>query len=116
MDIRLRGASRFPCVRLVAFTLIALLTAVTGTPAQTPDTSAADSLGAALKILTSPGGQGLSIGGGSATGDIDTQVQALAGSPQLTQEIYALAGQVLAELMKSTGGDIKQLMETLDRA
>ena len=46
----------------------------------------------------------------------DRQVRSIAGSPQLTQEVYALAAQVLADLVQSTGGDVGKLSEALERA
>jgi hypothetical protein len=102
--------------RLVVFLLLVLLGTATGIRAQTLDPSTADSLATALKVLTDPAGRGALIGGSPAAAEIDRQTQALAGSPELTQEVYALAGQVLADLMKSTGGDLGKVMETLGRA
>jgi hypothetical protein len=101
--------------QLVLLMLLAHLFTVTQTPAQTADSPSADSLGAALKILTDPTGKGLSPGSDPAAAEIDRQVQALTGSPQLAQEVYALAAQVFADLLKSNGGDIGKVMETLER-
>ena len=47
---------------------------------------------------------------------MDQQVRALAGSDALTQELYALAGQVLTELARSTGGDPQKMLQLLERA
>jgi hypothetical protein len=105
-----------PVCRFVVLVLLVFLGAVIRIPAQTLDPSSADSLAATLKVLTAPAGRGLSIGGDPAAAEIDRQVQELAGSPQLAQEVYALAAQVLADLMKSTGGDTGQLTDTLERA
>ena len=44
-------------------------------------------------------GRSLSPGSDPAAVDLDRQVQALAGSPQLAQEVYALAAQVFADLL-----------------
>jgi hypothetical protein len=115
---RTRDGMRMPPLGvLVACMLLALLGAVTQAPAQTSDSSApsADSLATALKILTDPAGRG-ALAANPTAAEIDRQVQALAGSPELAREVYALAGQILADLMKTTGGDIGKLMDTLERA
>jgi hypothetical protein len=104
-----------PLGLVVAYIVLALLGIVTQVSAQTTDSSSADSLAATLKILTDPAGKD-AIGANPAAVAIDRQVQALTGSPELTQEVYALAGQILAELVKSTGGDIGKLMQTIERA
>ena len=69
-----------------------------------------------LKSLTGPGGKGGPLGAGAGSGDIDQQVRALTGSPELTQELYNLAAQVLGELLQSSGGDMNKLFDTLSRA
>ena len=53
---------------------------------------------------------------GAGSSELDQQVRALTGSPQLTQEVYGLAGEILAELMQSSGGDMNKLFDTLERA
>ena len=102
--------------QLVLLMFLLHLFTVTQAPAQTPDSPSADSLGAALKILTNPTGKGLSPGSDPAAAEIDRQVQALTGSPELAQEVYALAAQVFADLLKSNGGDMGKVMEALGRA
>jgi hypothetical protein len=102
--------------RFVALILLVHLGMVTQVTAQTIASSPDDSLAAALKILTEPTGRSLSAAGDPAAAEIDRQVQALTGSPQLAQEVYALAAQVFADLLKSTGGDMGKLTETLERA
>src|SRR5438876_42190 len=47
---------------------------------------------------------------------IDTEVRAMTGSPQLTQEFYDLAATIFEELAKSSGGDPNTMRETLERA
>jgi hypothetical protein len=101
---------------LVALMLLVQFAIVTEAPAQTIDPLSADPLAAALKILTEPTGKSLSTSGDPAAAAIDQQVHALAGSPQLAQEVYALAAQVFADLLKSSGGDMGKLIETLERA
>ena len=92
--------------------LVALVSVTLGflTPvhAQQADPGAA-ALTEMLKALGSPSG-------GAGSSEVDQQVRALTGSPQLTQEVYNLAAQVLAELVQSSGGDMSKLFDTLDRA
>ncbi|HXJ82800.1 MAG TPA: hypothetical protein VMS64_29445 [Candidatus Methylomirabilis sp.] len=66
--------------------------------------------------MTDSSGKAAPLGGGTGSDEIDQQVRALTGSPQLTQEVYNLAAQVLAELVQSTGGDTGKLFDALDRA
>ena len=47
---------------------------------------------------------------------IDQQVRALAGSDALTQEFYAVAGQILTELVQNTGGDAQKMLQAVERA
>jgi hypothetical protein len=68
-----------------------------------------------LKALTTPSAKGAPLGGAGSS-ELDQQVRGLTGSPQLTQEVYSLAGQILAELMQSSGGDMNKLFDTLERA
>ncbi len=69
-----------------------------------------------LKALTTPTAKGAPPLGGAGSSELDQQVRALTGSPQLTQEVYNLAGQILGELMQSSGGDMNKLFDTLERA
>lgn len=43
-------------------------------------------------------------------------MRALAGSDELTQEFYTVAGQVLTELVQNTGGDTQKVLQVLERA
>ena len=83
--------------------------------AQQADTGSA-ALAELLKSLTVPGGKAGSLGAGTGSGQIDQQVLPLTGSPELTQELFILASQVLGELLESTGGDMNKLFEVLARA
>src|SRR5215472_12411426 len=92
---RVERTMRISSLGFVGLTLLALLGAVTPAPAQTGNSPSADSLAEVLKLLTGPTESGLPTSGSPAAADIDREVQALAGSPELAQEVYALAGQVL---------------------
>jgi phage-related minor tail protein len=47
---------------------------------------------------------------------MDQQLRAIAGSDALTQEFYAVAGQVLTELAQNTGGDAQKMLQAVERA
>lgn len=47
---------------------------------------------------------------------VDGQVKALAGNPQVTDEIYKLSGQILEDLVKETGGDPVKMMQIMSQA
>ena len=84
--------------------------------AQEPDPVAGAALAETLKALTDPSGKAAALGDGTGSSEIDQQVRALTGSPQLAQEVYNLAAQVLVELVQSAGGDMGKLFDTLERA
>ena len=96
---------------------VALVTLVIHAPvkAQQGDAGSA-ALAEMLKSLNGPGGKGGPLGAGAGSGDIDQQVRALTGSPELTQELYNVAAQVLGELLQSTGGDMSKLFDVIARA
>ena len=96
---------------------VALVTLAIHAPVQAqPADPGSAALAEMLKSLTAPGGKGGPLGTGAGSGDIDQQVRALTGSPELTQEIYNLAAQVLGELLQSTGGDTNKLFDVIARA
>jgi hypothetical protein len=100
-----------------ALLVLALLTP-SGTPpaAQALDPAAAEALAATLRMLADPAARAEVLASDPAAAAIDRQVQGMAGSPQLVQEIYGLAAEVFADLARSTGGDARRLSEALDRA
>src|SRR5882724_7334873 len=91
MDYRMPMPSRILLVALVSITL-GFLTPVHAQPAD-PGAAALTEM---LKALGGPSGA-------AGSSEVDQQVRALTGSPQLTQEVYNLAAQVLAELVQSSG-------------
>ena len=84
--------------------------------AQALDPSAAEALAATLRMLADPAARGQVIATDPNAAAIDRQVQGMAGSSQLAQEVYGLAAEVFADLARSTGGDPRQLSAALDRA
>ena len=85
-------------------------------PAQTLDPAAAEALAATLRMLADPAGRGQILATDPNAAAVDRQVQGMAGSSQLAQEVYGLAAEVFADLARSTGGDPRQLSAALERA
>jgi hypothetical protein len=104
--------------RLGTGLLVLALLAPCGTPpaAQALDPAAAEALAATLRMLADPAARAEVLASDPAAAAIDRQVQGMAGSPQLVQEVYGLAAEVFADLARSTGGDARRLSEALDRA
>ena len=111
-----RKTGTLPKAALVALVSVVLLGTVTPIHAQGLDPASAAALAETLKALANPNGGSQPLGNDSAAAEIDRQVKSIAGSPQLTQEVYSLAVQVLADLVQSTGGDVRKLSDALDRA
>ena len=84
--------------------------------AQTLDPAAADALATTLRMLADPAARGQILATDPNAAAIDRQVQGMAGSSQLAQEVYGLAAEVFADLARSTGGDPRQLSAALERA
>ena len=85
---------------VLAGTLIALAS-LGEAAAQPVDPTSQDALNKTLQILLDPGARNAEIAKSPVGSAMDQQVRALAGSDALTQEFYALAGQVLADLAAS---------------
>ena len=99
---------------LVAAGLLIGLAAVA--PAQSLDPASQEALDQALRILLDPAARSAEVSRTPQGAAADQQVRALAGSEALSQEVYALAGQMLSELVQSTRGDTQKMLEALDRA
>ena len=93
-----------------------LLLAATSLPAQALDPASAEALAATLRMLADPAARGQILATDPTAAAVDRQVQGMAGSSQLAQEVYGLAAEVFADLARSTGGDPRQLSAALDRA
>jgi hypothetical protein len=66
-------------------------------------------------MLTDPGRRGEAIAGSPGGAAADAQGQALAGSPELSEEIYRLAATIFEEITRDSGGDIAKVSEALER-
>ena len=102
--------------RLALAGALIALAAVGEAAAQALDPSSQDALNKTLQILLDPGARSAEISKNSAGTAVDQQVRALAGSDALTQEFYAVAGQVLTDLAKNTGGDAQKMLQAVERA
>jgi hypothetical protein len=102
--------------RLVLAGALIVLAAVGEAAAQALDPSSQDALNKTLQILLDPGARSAEIAKSSAGTAVDQQVRALAGSDALTQEFYAVAGQVLTDLAQNTGGDAQKMLQAVERA
>ena len=105
-------------IRLKAVPLAALLAlaAVGPAGAQALDPASQDALTKTLQILLDPNARAGEVAKNSQATAVDQQVRSLAGSDALTQEVYAVAGQVLAELAQSAGGDAQKMLQAVERA
>ena len=103
-------------IRLLA--AAALLVGLAAVPAQSQslDPTSQEALDKTLRMLLDPAARSGEVSRSTQGAAVDQQVRALAGSEALTQEVYALAGQVLSELVQSTGGDTQKMLQALDRA
>jgi len=103
-------------IGLLVAAMLFVVVAPAPAQAQSLDPASQDALDKTLRILVDPAARSGEVSRGSQGAAVDQQVRALAGSEALTQEIYALAGQVLSELVQNTGGDTQKMLEALDRA
>jgi len=102
--------------RLVPVLALALLASAGRADAQSLDRSSQDALNQTLQILLDPNARSAELAKNPQGLSVDQQVRALAGSDALTQECYAVAGQVLSELTQNSGGDPQKMLQAVERA
>jgi len=102
--------------RLVPVVALALLTSAGSTGAQPLDPRSQDALGQTLQIMLDPDARAAELAKNPQGATVDQQVRALTGSDALTQEFYAVAGQVLTELTQNSGGDAQKMLQAVERA
>ncbi len=102
--------------RLVLAGTLFALASLREAAAQAVDPTSQDALNKTLQILLDPGARNAEIAKSPVGSAMDQQVRTLAGSDALTQEFYALAGQVLADLAQNTGGDAQKMLQAVERA
>lgn len=83
--------------------------------AQSLDAASAEALAATLRLLQDPAARDATLAGSPQAAALDREIQAMTGSPALTQEFYALAAQVFSELTLNSGGDLGRMNQALDR-
>ena len=105
---------RFATTGVTALFLIAL--SAGPLPAQALDPAAAEALAATLRMLADPAARAGVLATDPAAAAIDKQVQGMAGSSALAQEVYGIAAEVFAALARNSGGDPRRMSEALERA
>ena len=100
----------------MALAMLALALVPIASHGQALDGASAEALAATLRMLADPAARAQAIGATPGAADADRQVQSLAGSPELVQEMHAVAAAALEDLVRSTGGDAARMKEALERA
>src|SRR5437016_13796075 len=83
---------------LVALALVLLAAAPLA--GEAPDPAVQEALAATLRVLRDPALRSPAVAGSPRAAAIDTEVRAMTGSPQLTQEVYDLAATSFQEVAK----------------
>ena len=94
--------------RLLPALILGFVLAVCSAPSEPLDGVSAQALEQALGSL--------GAGGGAALEQQDPRLAPIARSPELTRELYDVAGAVLTELAERSGGDPERMNEALGRA
>jgi hypothetical protein len=81
--------------------------------AQSLDAASAEALGAVLRMLQDPVARGGAIAANPDAAAMDRNIQAMTGSPALTQEFYELAAQVFTDLLQGSDGDLGRMRQSL---
>jgi hypothetical protein len=107
-------SSTFGRARLaVVLTFSLTLATAAVVPAQTLDGASTEALSAVLRMLQDPVARGSALAANPDAAAIDQNVQALTGSPALTQEFYVLASLVFTDLVQGSGGDVTRMRQSL---
>jgi hypothetical protein len=83
---------------------------------QALDPASSEALATTLRMLTDPSARGTAVGASPDAAAAEGQVQSLTRSPELTQQLHELAGQIFQELAQNSGGDVSKMTESLQRA
>jgi hypothetical protein len=94
--------------RLLPALLLGFILAVCSAPAEPLDASSGRAL---EQVLGS-----LGAGGAAAIERQDPRLAPIARSPELTRELYEVAGAVLTEIAERNGGDPERMRDALERA
>jgi hypothetical protein len=93
-----------------ALPLALLFAAILPARAAVAGSTSSDAVGSVLEMLEDPSTRS------AKPPALDPQLQALAESPELSKELYELAGDIFSELVQSTGGDIGRMNDAVARA
>jgi len=96
--------------------LLLLICSATPTHPQALDPASASALASTLRMLADPAARSQIIATDPTAAEVDRQVQGMAGSSALAQEVYGLAADVFADLARNSNGDPRAMNEALDRA
>jgi hypothetical protein len=99
----------------IRIVLVITLLAAAPAAAQPLDAASSEALAATLRMLQDPTLRAAATAATPQATAVDQQIQAIAGSPALAQEIYALAAQVMSELTRSSGGNVTRMTDVLER-
>jgi hypothetical protein len=100
-------------LRLITLLTLGLTLGAAPVAAQPLDAASTEALGAVLRLLQDPAARGAAIAGNPEAAAMDRNIQAMMGSPALTQEFYELAAQVFTDLAQGSGGDLTRMQRSL---
>jgi hypothetical protein len=83
-------------------------------PAQSLDPASAEALAATLRMLTDPVQRDAALAGSPPAAAIDRQMQAALSTPELRQEFYAVAADIMRDLTQGAGGDASRMARALE--
>lgn len=100
-------------IALLATLCVALGLGTSPVMAQSLDAASAEALAAVLRLLQDPVARGGAIAANPDAAAMDRNIQAMTGSPALTQEFYELAAQVFTDLVQGSGGELTRMRQSL---
>jgi len=98
-----------------ALALAVIVMAVVPASSQTLDAASAEALAATLRMLADPSQRAGAIAANPDAQAVDQKIRGLAGSDQLTEEMYGLAAQIFDDLSRSQGGDVGKILGALEQ-
>ena len=107
--------ARAPLAPVLALVAVILSTAPAH-PQAPLDPAASQGLSETLRMLLDPTLRQGAIAGNPGAAAADAQMRALVGTGPLQQEFYSLAGDIMNDLTRSSGGDVSKMLQTLERA
>jgi hypothetical protein len=87
-----------------------------GSVAKAEDAASVSALADTQTMLQNPAQRNKIIKDNPTAQSVDASVKSLTGNSKTTDEVYQLAGKVLEDLVKETGGDPVKMMEIMSKA